>query len=330
MTSTASLPAARGTSDGTPSAARRVLRVLAVLACVPYVTIKIAWMAGSEIGIPAGSPLLDDRGLMIAVNGVTVLMDAAVVVLALLLTQAWGRRVPSWLLALPMWGATGLIAPIMVGFPAQTVVSLVTAPEPAGSREPFLDPWVFTVVYGGFIVQGLALGTLFVLYARDRWGQVWRGTLGDLPAHLPGAGVRLAAVAGALLALGPATTHTLWAAGSAAGLPEARTGAWDADLAVLEAMRVLFLAVAVVSVLALVLRRGPSLRVRTVLGLGWLGSAGTGCWGAYLLLVTFMPETDPAKAATALMRLTYAGEMIIGFLLAGCLAVFLRRRSAGA
>lgn len=318
------------TSTVSVTSARRVLRTLAVLACVPYVTIKIAWMAGSEIGIPAGSPLLDDRGLMAAVNGVTVLMDAAVVVLALLLTQAWGRRVPSWLLAFPMWVATGLIAPIMIGFPAQSLVSLFTAPEPAGSREPFLDPWVFTVVYGGFIVQGLTLGTLFVLYARDRWGHVWRGTVGELPARLSGPGVRVAACAGVLIALVPATVHTLWTAGSTVGLPPARAEAWDGDLVVLEVMRLLFLAVGTVFVLALVFRRGRSLRVRTVLGLGWVGAAGTGCWGGYLFLVTFMPETDPAKAATDLMRLTYAGEMITGFLLAGCLAVFLRRRSAGA
>ncbi|MFD6735345.1 hypothetical protein ACFWDZ_29990, partial [Micromonospora aurantiaca] len=32
---------------------------LAVLACLPYLTLKTAWVAGSPVGIPPGSPLLD-------------------------------------------------------------------------------------------------------------------------------------------------------------------------------------------------------------------------------------------------------------------------------
>ncbi|MFF3318766.1 hypothetical protein ACFYV5_25145 [Streptomyces sp. NPDC003035] len=331
MTKTAPLPARlRDPAPGRPGTARRVLRFLAVAACLPYISLKIAWVAGGEIGIPAGSTLLDNRELMAAVNAISVVMDAAVVVLALLLTQGWGRRVPAWLLAFPMWVAAGLLAPIMIGFPAQTVVGLLSGPEPAGSREPFLDEWVFGTVYGGFIVQGVALGTLFALYARDRWGHVWRGTLGDLPARFSGTGVRVTAVTATLVALVPTTVHVLWAAGSTTGLPTSRITQRDGDFFVLEGLRLLFLALAVAYVLALVLQWGRWASVRTVLGLGWVGSGGVGCWGGYLLLVTFLPETDPAKQATGLMRLTYAGEMITGFLLAGCLAVFLRRRSAGA
>ncbi|MDT9687698.1 hypothetical protein Q5762_04920 [Streptomyces sp. P9(2023)] len=330
MTPTASLSAVHQTTGG-PSAARRILRVLAVLACLPYVSIKVAWIAGSEIGIPAGSPLLDDRALMAVANGVTALMDAAVVVLALLLTQPWGLRVRAWLLAFPLWAATGLLSPIMIGFPAQLMVSLVTGPpKPAGGGEPFLDDWVFGVVYGGFIAQGLALGTLFVLYVRDRWAHVWRGTLGDLPARLCGTGTRVTAALASLLALVPAAVHLMWASGSTRGLSPAQIARRTDDFYVLEWMRALFVAVAVVGVVFLVFRRARSLSVRTALGLGWVGSGGVGCWGAYMTLVTFMPDTDPDKAFTGLARLTYSGEMITGILLAGCLAVFLRRRSAGA
>ncbi|MEU6946858.1 hypothetical protein ABZ957_16760 [Streptomyces sp. NPDC046316] len=331
MTQTAPLPTPAPTDTGRPSAGRRLLRVLAVLACLPYISLKIAWIAGSEIGIPAGSVLLTNRGLMATVNAVTVAMDAAVVVLVLLLTQPWGRRVPSWLLAFPMWVATGLIAPIMVGFPAQIVIGLLSGPDTtAAPREPFLDEWVFGVVYGGFIIQGLALGTLFVLYARDRWGHVWHGSLGALPARLCGAGTRVTAVAASLLALAPAAVHVMWGLGSDRGLSPAQVSRRTDDFYVLEWMRALFIAVAVVTVLLLVLRRTRSLSVRTTLGLAWVGSGGVGCWGAFLTLTTLMPDTDPAKAFTGLARLTYAGEMITGFLLAGCLAVLLRRRSASA
>ncbi|MBT2443392.1 hypothetical protein J7E93_25515 [Streptomyces sp. ISL-36] len=330
MTPTAHLPAAAPAATR-PNATRRILRTLAEVACLPYIALKIAWVAGSEIGIPAGSVLLDHRTLLIVVNSVSVIADALVVVLALLLTQPWGLRVRAWLLAVPVWAATGLLAPIMIGFPAQMATSLFTGPQrhESGGR-PFLDEWVFGVVYGGFIVQGITLGTLFFLYTRDRWGHVWRGTLGDLPARFSGTGARITAVVAALLAIVPAVPHVMWALGSTSGLAAARVLERTSDFYVLEWMRLFFAAVAVVSVLLLVFQRARSLPVRTVLGIGWVGSGGLGCWGAYMTLVSLMPETDPVEAHTGLMQLTYAGEMITGFLLAGCLAVFLRRRSASA
>ncbi len=108
-------------------------------------------------------------------------MGGAVVVLALLLTRPWGRRVPAWLLVLPMWVASGLLLPIMTAYPLQLAVRLLGGDggRPAGGgAEPFLEPWVFGVVYGGFILQGLTLGALFTLYAGERWGALWRGGCG--------------------------------------------------------------------------------------------------------------------------------------------------------
>ncbi|MEV3991640.1 hypothetical protein AB0J57_22285 [Streptomyces sp. NPDC049837] len=307
-----------------PTRVRGVLRALAVASCVPYLTLKIAWVSGSRVGIPDGSPLLDDPGLMVVLNLVTVVMDAAVIVLALLFTQRWGTGIKAWLLAFPMWVATGLLAPIMVGFPAQ----LLVREGPAAPEEPFLDEWVFSVVYGGFIVQGLTLGTLFVLYARDRWSQVWRGRVRDVsPALLP-AVVRATAVAASALLLVPSALHVLWVSGSARGLSAARAVERTSDFYVLEGGRLLFAAAAVTGVLMLVFRLGRALPVKVPLALAWVGSGGVGCWGGWLLLSVLMPQTDPADEATALMALAYAGEMITGVLLGCCVAVFLRRRAA--
>ncbi|MFH8577912.1 hypothetical protein [Streptomyces zaomyceticus] len=343
MTPTAHLPAPApgadhrdGTGHRTPAdhrtgRARRALRVVAILACVPYVSLKIAWVAGSEIGIPAGSVLLERRELLAVANSITVLADALVVVLALLLTRPWGRRVPAWLLALPMWAATGLLAPIMTGYPTQLAVALLGGDERAAApAEPFLDPWVFAVVYGGFILQGLSLGTLFALYARDRWGHLWRGRLGGLPARLSGPRVRATALAGAVLALFPAVLHVRWLLGSTEGMSARQIAERDSDAVVLEAQWVVFLVVGVAATLFLVLCRPAALQVRTAVAAAWVGSGTAGCWGAYMSLVALMPEPDPAKQVTTLMRLAYAGEMITGFLLAAALAVVLRRRSAEA
>ncbi|MEU2114130.1 hypothetical protein ABZ567_00430 [Streptomyces sp. NPDC016459] len=314
-----------------PTAVRRALRVVAILACVPYVSLKVAWVAGSEIGIPPGSVLLEHRLTLVIANSVTVVADALVVVLALLLTQTWGRRFPGRLLALPMWAATGLLAPIMTGYPAQLAVAALNGDEQgAAPREPFLDPWVFGVVYGGFILQGLALGALFLLYARDRWGHLWSGRLGGLSSRTSGPGVRAVAVAGSVIGLGSAALHLLWATGATTGLSARRIAERDADFHVLEAQGFVFPAVAVVFTLLLVLRRPARLRVRTALAPAWTASAAVGCWGAYMSLVALLPETDPTKHVPGLVQLSYAGDMITGFLLAACVAVFLRRRSAGA
>ncbi|MEU4106249.1 hypothetical protein ACFY8X_06185 [Streptomyces tanashiensis] len=329
MTQTARPTAPAPAAGPRPSTARRALRALAILACLPYISLKIAWVAGSEIGIPAGSTLLEHRQLMVIANSVSVVADVLVVVLALLLTQAWGRRFPAWPLALPMWAATGLLAPIMAGYPTQLAVALFTGDEKAAApAEPFLDGWVFAVVYGGFILQGLSLGTLFALYTRDRWGHLWQGRLGELSARTSGPGARALAVAGAVVALLPATLHLLWATGSTTGLSARRIAERDSDFYVLEAEWVGFLVVAVALTLFLVLRRPARLRVRTTLALAWTASGAVGCWGAYMSLVALLPDPDPTKRIPGLVQLSYAGEMITGFLLAACVAAYLRKSTA--
>ncbi|MEW2636395.1 hypothetical protein AB0903_33345 [Streptomyces sp. NPDC048389] len=309
--------------------ARSALRAVAIMACAPYLALKITWIAGSRVGIPDGSPLLDHRVLMAVANSVTVLMDAAVVVLALLLTRPWGQRVPAWLLGVPMWAATGLLAPIMTGFPLQLIgVAFGGTRMQDAADEPFLDGWVFNVVYGGFILQGLALGTLFVLYARDRWGHLLRGKVWDLPSRATGPFVRTTAVAGSLLALFPAAVHALWLTGSTAALPADRIARRTTDFYLLEVSRLGFVAAAVTGVLLLALRLRPSLSLRPTLAAAWIGASAMGAWGGWMLLAALLPESGSAQGPSALPALTYAVEMISGLLLSCAVASLLRRRGA--
>ncbi|MFH0521169.1 hypothetical protein ACHBTE_28815 [Streptomyces sp. M41] len=306
---------------------RRLLRAVAVLACVPYLSLKVAWIAGSRLGIPDGSSLLEHRATMAVANSVTVLMDGAVIVLALLLTRPWGLRVPAWLLAVPAWVATGLLAPIMAGFPVQLIADLLggSMETTGGSGEPFLDAWVFGVVYTGFIVQGLALGALFVLYARDRWGGLWAGRVWELPTGVIGAAQRAAAVAAGVLALLPLSAHAVWACGGTAGLDGSQAADRTTGFYIMEALSVAFLAMAVTGGLLLAFRRGRVLPVALPLALAWVGSAATACWAGWLSLA---PLTDVGDGPAPLTNLAYAGQMIVGILVA-CLGVhFLAERSA--
>ncbi|MEU0158369.1 hypothetical protein ABZ154_05865 [Streptomyces sp. NPDC006261] len=311
---------------------RAVARVLAIVACVPYVGLKAAWMAGSRVGIPDGSPLLDGGIVLVVGNAVTVLMVACVVVLALLLTRTWGLRVPAWLLVLPMWVASGLLLPIMTAYPLQMAVRLLGGDggqtSGGGGGDPFLDPWVFGVVYGGFIVQGIALGTLFALYARERWGRLWQGRLRDLARTQASAVLRVTVVAAALVALAPGLAHLLWAAGSTAGLDEGRVAGRTSDFHVLEAVNALFVAVAVVGVLLLAFRRGGRLPLRVPLVLVWAGSAQVACWGGWLSLAALVGAGDVSDRPTTAMVLIYAVQMLVGTLIALPVAHLLAERAA--
>ncbi|MBC2901787.1 hypothetical protein [Streptomyces cupreus] len=314
-----------------PSRPRALLRAVAIVSCLPYLGLKVAWLAGSEIGIPEGSSLLEHRTAVAVANGVTVLMDACVIVLALVLTRPWGLRVPAWLLAVPVWVATGLLTPIMTGFPLQLLVRLfggtVNSADNTGD-EPFLHDWVFGVVYGGFIVQGLALGTLFALYARDRWGHLWRGRVWELPRASVGAVQRAGALAAAVVALFPLTLHLLWAFGATTGLNEGRIADRTTDFHVLQALDALFLLAAVTGALLLAFRRAPVLPVPVPLALAWVGSGAAACWGAWLSMASLIATDDSADHPTPLMNLTYAGQMITGILVAAVAARFLAERSA--
>ncbi|MEU1218850.1 hypothetical protein [Streptomyces microflavus] len=309
---------------------RTVARVLAIVSCVPYVGLKAAWMAGSRVGIPDGSPLRDGGALLVVGNGVTVLMDACVVVLALLLTRPWGLRVPAWLLVVPMWVASGLLLPVMTAYPLQMAVRLLggSGGGTGGGGDPFLDPWVFGVVYGGFIIQGITLGTLFVLYAKERWGHLWQGRLRDLPETPASPVLRVTAVAAALVALAPGLAHLFWAAGWTSGLSEGLVAERTSDFYVVEAVNALFVAVAVAGALLLAFRRGGRLPLRVPLVPVWAGSAQVACWGGWLSLAALVGAGDVSDRPTTAMVLIYAVQMLVGTLIALPVAHLLAERAA--
>ncbi|WP_419993903.1 hypothetical protein [Streptomyces boninensis] len=306
-----------GRTDRLPAA----LRVVAIAACVPYLTLKLAWLSGSHIGIPAGSELRRNEGVLFAANAATVAMDAAVIVLAFALTRAWGRRLPGWLLLLPLWVATGLLAPVVVGFPLQLVAGLLGvgsgAADPADD-EPFLAEWVFGVVYTGFGVQALALGWLFVRYGRERWGAVLRGRVGGLRSAGATAAVRRTfAVVTAVLAVAVAGANGLWAAGGDAGLSARVLAEQTGGQRLIHATAAAFALAATAGVLlAAFPGLRPRVRMRTVVALGWTGGAALAAWAGWLLAVSLGGDALPGggNQPSQAMNLVYAGEMITGTL----------------
>ncbi|QES52665.1 hypothetical protein DEJ50_25760 [Streptomyces venezuelae] len=319
-------PAPAPTAPAPLGPARRALRSIAIAAAVPYLTLKTAWLAGSRIGIPEGSVLREPGLFFTVANAATLLMDVALVVIVLALTQPWGRRIPAWLMAVPVFTATGLLTPIVGGFPAVTLFrALGGEPDPAqgGASEPFLDAWVFNVVYVGFSVQALALAGLFVPYARERWGHLWQGRLGQPMS----AAIRAAAVAGAAAALVFAAVELYWTCGGTAGLSAGLAATWSSDSAVMAVVHSLSALAGAAG--GLLLAFGGRRAVRGPLALAWVAGSAAAAWGLWLGIAAFGPEADPGKQATTVMQLAYAGQMITGLLVGTVLTRFLTSRRTG-
>ncbi|OLZ62661.1 hypothetical protein AVW11_22540 [Streptomyces amritsarensis] len=309
-----------------PAPGRRVLTAVALAATVPYLALKAAWLSGSRIGIPDGSVLLEGGTFLTVANAVTLAMDACVILLVLVLTRAWGLRTPAWMLTVPVFTATGLLTPILLGFPGQLLVRALgfgAGPEAAAAREPFLDSWVFIVVYTGFTVQGLALAGLFVPYARRRWGRRWQGALGErLPS--PTGVVAAAAASGALVS---AAIFLHWAFGGTAGLSAERAEAYAVESAVVSVAHAVCALAAGAG--ALLLARGGALRARWPLGLAWVGAAATLAWGAWMLIASLGPQPDGGEGPSPAAQLIYAGQMATGSLTTAVLTRFLIARREG-
>lgn len=302
---------------------RRVLRATALAATLPYLTIKVAWLAGSRVGIPEDSILLRGGTTLAVGNAVTVAMDACVILLVLVLTRPWGRRIPGWLLTVPVFVATGLLTPIVLGYPSQLLVKALgmgAGEAVRAAREPFLEPWVFAVVYTGFIIQAIALAGLFVPYARERWGRRWQGALGRRLPSPTGVVAGAAALAGAAVA----SAQVYWAFGGRGGLSAEAAAVYSAETGVVSGAHAVCAVAAAAG--ALVLARGGALPARWPLALTWTGSAAALSWGAWMLTAALGVNLGEGEYPTTATLLAYAGQMITGLLAGAVLVRYLHGR----
>lgn len=158
-------------SPNGPSRVRRRLCIVTVLACAPYLALKILWIVGVGIGVN-GSTFLDDSR---AANVGTAFLDLCAAGLAVLFVHPMGRRIPALLVGVPTWIATGLLGPLVCGLIVGVPVQYLSGGGSAMVDDGGLNAWTFAVVYSGFVVQGLLLAPAFVLYARDRWPALFVG-----------------------------------------------------------------------------------------------------------------------------------------------------------
>jgi hypothetical protein len=185
----------------------RTLRYATIGACLPYMALKIAWIAGSGVGAATaemGSPKF------VVGNVITVLLELVVIALIVQFTTEPGRGWPIWMVLGPIWVGTGLLAPVALGVPAGVLAQLIAggSPIPVGEE---LQAWVFATVYGGFVAQAVLLLAGFLVYVRGRWPWVLALKLADLRGGVTEPVQRLLFVGSSVAALGYGAVHVVWA-----------------------------------------------------------------------------------------------------------------------
>ncbi|NIK58525.1 hypothetical protein [Kribbella shirazensis] len=170
---------------------QRAALVVACLAPVPYLVLKVLWLSGSTIGTTtaAGASEMHETRFVVG-NLITVFLMVVAVAFAIALTRPAAHRVPAWLVFVLGAGATGLLAPILLGLPLGLVLQLIADGAVKTATDEGLAPWVFGAVYSGFALLGIALAVLLAQYVVARWG--------DLIAVAPQPPSTVATVAGAL------------------------------------------------------------------------------------------------------------------------------------
>lgn len=310
--------------------ARLVAGYGAIVCALPYFALKMVWLSGGSLGV-ADPRVIHDTS-MIVLNTVTAGMDLVGIGLALAFTHTWGLRVPAWLLLPPMWVATGLLVRFILVVPLTAIVALPAGASVRVSSGP-VEPWVYALVYPGFVGLGLGLVTGFTLYAWRRWGDTLRletRTWPPGPTH--DVQVPLAAVA-ALMAIASTALHVAWVFGATIGLSAAavaRRSLASSILGGVDAVLTLGAAVGIVTIV----RRGGDRRFLPPLALAWVGSGFLFAWSLWQLVNvlgrTALMTGAGAPVAPVIVHLDGLLRLLSGLVIGLVILVLLAERRAAA
>ncbi|MGW7363082.1 hypothetical protein ACWGI8_06520 [Streptomyces sp. NPDC054841] len=296
---------------------RRRLARLAVVACMPYLTLKLLWVLGLNVGVNDMGGI--SKAQWIAVNVVTFAMDGIAALIAHTLTRPGGLRVRAWLILFPMWVATGMLVVLMLTVPLGLGAIAVTGAENPAASNDLLQPWVFGVVYSGLIAEGLVLLSAFALYADERWGDLLRTRVRELtdPAGTRGMQQVLTALALAFLVLA-GSVRVLGGLGAEFGMNAGWTDSRGAVGRTKDLIQGIAALVGAAGLYALVFRRWGAARVRVPLAMAWTGVGAAFSSSGWM---DFAAVSAPPGGA--LLGFVNTAELIAGLLVlcVGCFAL---------
>ncbi len=305
--------------------ARLIIGYLAIIAILPYLLLKAAWIAGSTVGIVSPSPA--DAAVVQGGNVVTAAMEIIAIVIILMFTHSWGERIPAWLVLGPTWVATGLLAPFVITGPAVAASALGGA-FVAGDGS--LAAWVGPLVYLGFGAQAIGISASFVLYALHRWPQAFQGRLSD---HHPGPDQSVLVLFACLAAVplvAVAVVRASWAVGSTLGLSPYLAESRGVAERLSDAGTALFSLVAVAGMLALVLHRPGRTRTWIPIAIAWVGAGAVFGSGLYslILLLAATAGTGVGTTQTGLVPFADLVQVMVGTVIAVIGSLALHRLNA--
>lgn len=246
--------------------ARYVAGYAGVACASVYLVLKALWIAGVPIGL---SPAELDGDSMLAGNLLTAGLAAVGVLMLLAFTHGWGRHVPAWLVLVPTWVGTGILAPIAVVMVTLAFLALIGV-----YAWPVVDesaPWLHPLVYSCFTGLGIALATVFGLHVRERWPALFQPARSATGSPTRGIQVPLA-WAGMLIAAFLGLLRWYWASGGTAGLLAANLHRRELPWHLLQFVHGALTLAAVASTVVLLYR--PERRLRIALPVLWIGSGG--------------------------------------------------------
>ncbi|MGW6979222.1 hypothetical protein ACWGE1_07215 [Streptomyces sp. NPDC054932] len=265
----------------------------AALALLPYLLIKVSWVAGSLMGVlPVGSGF--GKAQWVVLNTVTIGMAAIGIALGLALVRPWGMRIPGAAVVFCAWVGSGFLVSIL---PFAVLGSLLDAggppaggadpAAPAAPADPAMPVWEGVLVQFSFLGMGLGLALAVPAYLRRRWPQAFAGRVGDGPRTAP----LWAAALGTAVGL----AWLYWAAGGTVGI--ARPAERITDWYVLGAVSG-FWALAGSVAAGMIARTRPARLPRWLpLVFGWVGSGSLFAWSGWKLPITlYMAWAEPVGA----------------------------------
>lgn len=283
----------------------------AIVATVPYLTLKALWLSGNLLGIPTGSPAASQE--FVYANAATAGLDTVVIVLALALTHHWGRRIPAWLLVVPLWVGTGLLVPAALQAGTGGLISVVTGGGALRLEGGLVDPWVYVTVSSSFMMQGLFLTVAFALYARDRWHLLFRpmdGSARRSATHGVQVVLARASAVGAVLI---ASAYGAWLFSGTGGPLGTFEEGWAATQ---RSNFVIWGGLALAGAIGILGMTGPRRRMAFpwALVLTWIGSSSMFGWGLYHVTVV-LSGMSMAQDLPALGSLTQLVSMLSGLVM---------------